>query len=131
MAYSGQLNPIQHPCSLPPPPHAHGTGQARWQLSTVPALGAASRELVLQELEVQAQPVPGRGTGRERLTCPKPPAGPFKAGPRSYGQGLTLTVSPLSPALLGTKVWAEAQLWEEGQAPQCNPPHAHSCAEFR
>lgn len=75
MACPGQLNPI----AIPTAPHTRSQHHtARWHLGTVPAPSAATRELVLQELEIQAQLVPWDGQGEADLL--QTLAGPCRAG---------------------------------------------------
>lgn len=97
--WASQVTPSPSP---QPPTHAHGAGQARQQLSTVPARGAVSQEFVLQELEIQAQPVPGSGGDRRgEAELQQPPSRTVQSRTGSYGQGLTWAASPLWRTPLG------------------------------
>lgn len=110
MACPGQLNPI----AIPTAPHTRSQHHtARWHLGTVPAPSAATRELVLQELEMQAQLVPWDGQGEADLL--QTPGRTLQSRTRCYGQGITLAASSLLWAPLGAKAWAEPRCGRKGK----------------
>lgn len=102
----GGLTPSAIP-KVPHHGHAHGTGRVHRRLGAVPAEGAASRELVLPQLEIQARPVPGAGQGEADLH--PTPGRTLQNGTGTYSQGHAPAVSPPLWAPLGAKAWAGAQ----------------------
>lgn len=103
----------------------------------MPAPGTASQELVLQQLEIQAQLVPGDRQGEADLPAPNTPSGPLKVGPGPTAKDLPWQCHPFCGHRWGQRHGENPWLWEGGQAPRCNPrvhapkPSSGNCTACR
>lgn len=117
MACPGQLNPVRHPrgppCTLVTPDR-HGSSSARCQLRVQPPGNLFCNSW-------KFRPSRCRGTGKGEADLHQTSQQDPSKRDQDQGQGPPLAASPLSWALLGAKAWAEAQPWEGGRAPRCNP----------